>query len=430
MSSTAIDTLIRAEIPAYEPGLAVALLKTGQVAHCQGYGLANLEWNQPITSQTIFALGSLTKPFTATALMHLEQQGKLQLDAPIQTYLPEYPQGEHRVTVRHLLTHTSGIPNFVTRPIFWERQAQTAASIEEVIGFFKDLPFDFAPGERYSYSNSGYVLLGSMLERLTGLPYAEIIQQHIFGPLGMAHSYYLEPEPIIPQRASGYLPTDQGFQNAPHVSTVTKYAAGGLGSTLEDLILWDEALRTERLLDVTTQQRMYTPVQLNDGSTENYGLGWAPGHYRQHLYICHAGGIPGFSVFFGRFPAEDVTIILLSNRGGYDCARLASKITQLVFDLPPLARTPAALDAALVGKMVGVYSSVHGTVEIQQEEQWLLFLRDKVSHPLTPMSQTSFYLADDEETEIHFEQPVEQGVYGRIRMTEPFFWWTAERVAH
>lgn len=430
MSSTAIDTLIRAEIPADEPGVAVALLKAGEVLHCQGYGLANLEWNQPITPQTVFALGSLTKPFTATALMLLEQQGTLQLDAPIQTYLPDYSTGEHRVTVRHLLTHTSGIPNCVTRPIFWERQAHTATSVEEVIGFFKDLPFDFAPGERYSYSNSNYVLLGHMLERLTGLPYAEIIQQHIFGPLGMAHSYYLEPEPIIPQRASGYVPTDQGYEHAPPTTPAVKYAAGDLGATLEDLICWNEALREERLLDHATQQRMYTPVRLNDGHTENYGLGWAPGHYRQRHYICHAGGVPGFSVFFGRFLDEDVTIIILSNRGPYDGAGLASKIAQLTLDLPPLSHTPATLDPALLSKMVGSYSSVHGTVVIQEEERRLRFRREETSHPLMPMSQTSFYLADDEETEVYFENPNEQGTYGRIRMIEPFFWWTAERMAN
>ncbi|HEY7356681.1 MAG TPA: serine hydrolase domain-containing protein, partial [Ktedonobacterales bacterium] len=334
MSSTEIDALIRRWIPEDEPGAAVALLKAGQIVHCQGYGLANLEWQQPITPRTVFGLGSLTKPFTATTLMLLEQQGKLRLDAPVQTYLPEYATGEQRVSLRHLLTHTSGIPNFVTRPEFWERHAYEAKTVEQVVALFKVLPFDFAPGTKYSYSNSGYVLLGQVLERLTDMPYAEAIRRLIFEPLGMTHSCYLEPEPIIPYRASGYERVNGQFQHARDATSAVKYAAGGLASTLEDLMLWDAALREERLLDHTAQARMYAPLELADGRSENYGLGWGIGRYRQHDYTCHAGGVPpGFSSFFGRFPADDVAIIILSNRAGFDAARLAGKISQLCFDL-------------------------------------------------------------------------------------------------
>jgi len=429
MSNTELDALIYRWIPAHEPGVAIALLKAAQIVHCQGYGLANLEWQQPITPQTVFGLGSTTKPFTATAIMLLEQRGKLRLDEPIQTYLPEYATGEQRVTLRHLLTHTSGIPNFVTRPGFWEQHAHTAKSVEEVIALFKDLPFDFAPGAKYSYSNSGYVLLGLVLERLTDMPYAEAIRQFIFEPLGMTHSYYLEPEPIIPFRASGYQPTSQGYQHERDATPAVKYAAGGLGSTLEDMILWDAALREERLLDHATQACMYAPLQLADGHTENYGLGWGVGRYHQHAYTCHAGGVPGFSAFFGRFPDEAVTIIILSNRAGFDAARLAARMSQLVFDLPPLTRAPVSLDSALLSNMVGAYKSVFGTVEIKEDEQHLLYVTDEATHLLIPMSETSFYLADDEETEIHFENPNEQGSYNRLRVIEPFHWLTAERVA-
>ncbi|HEU5368357.1 MAG TPA: serine hydrolase domain-containing protein [Ktedonobacterales bacterium] len=225
MSSTEFDTLIRRWIPEDEPGVAVALLQAGQIVHCQGYGLANLEWQQSITPRTVFGLGSLTKPFTSTALMLLEQQGKLHLDAPVQTYLPEYSTGEQRVTLRHLLTHTSGIPNFVTGSGFWERHAYEAKTVEQVIALFKDLPFDFAPGTKYSYSNSGYVLLGQVLEHLTDMPYAEAIRRLIFEPLGMTHSCYLEPEPIIPYRASGYERAEQGFQHARDATSAVKYAA-------------------------------------------------------------------------------------------------------------------------------------------------------------------------------------------------------------
>jgi CubicO group peptidase (beta-lactamase class C family) len=427
--STKLDTLFQVPGLSKGPGVAVAIIKERQIVYCRGYGLANLEWEQPITPRTVFGLGSTTKPFTATAIMLLERQGKLHLDDSIQTYLPEYPTHGQHVTLTHLLTHTSGIPNFVTRPGFWEQHAHVERSVDEVIALFKDLPFDFEPGTRYSYSNSGYVLLGHILERLLEMSYADVIQQLIFDPLGMTHSSYLSPEPIIPYRASGYIRTKEGYQHARFTTPAVKHAAGGLGSTLEDMILWDTALREERLLDHTMQERMYRPVRLADGRTENYGLGWEIGQYRQHHYICHAGGIPGFSAFFGRFPDDEVTIILLSNRGDFDAARLAREISHLVLDLPALVRTPVSLGPKTLQKMPGTYRSVFGTVEVSEEEQTLYFHRAK-THALVPMSETGFYWAEDEDVEVYFENPNEQGVYERIRVIQPFFWFTAERAEH
>jgi CubicO group peptidase (beta-lactamase class C family) len=426
MISTEIDALVHAQIGPCEPGAAVALVKENHLIHCQGYGLANLEWEQPVTPHTVFGLGSLTKPFTATAMMLLEKQGKLHLDDSIQTYLPEYPDSRYTVTLMHLLTHTSGLPNFVTQPEFWEQHAAVKTSVEEVIALFKDLPFDFEPGTRYSYSNSGYVLLGRILERRLDMSYADAIQQLIFHPLGMTHSYYLSPEPIIPSRASGYAHTEQGYQHARFITAAVKYAAGGLGSTLEDLLLWDAALREERLLDRLTQDRMYTPVQLVDGHQEHYGLGWAMGHYRQHHFICHAGGVPGFSSFFGRFPEEDVTIIVLSNRDGFDASALARQISHLVLDLPSPLRTRVSCSSEMRSKVIGTYSSVFGTVEVKEEGQ-ALSLETWSTYALVPMSETSFYRADDEDTEVHFERPNEQGNFTRLRVIQPFFWFTAER---
>ncbi len=168
----------------------------------------------------------------------------------------------------------------------------------EVIAVFKDLPLEFEPGTRYSYSNSGYFLLGRILERLLQLSYRDVIQQRIFGPLAMTHSTCLDPEPIIPNRASGYDRAAGGYQHALYITATVMYAAGGLGSTLDDMLLWAGALREARLLDHHTQERMYTAVQLADGRAENYGFGWAFGHYRGHRAIWHAGGVPGYSTFF------------------------------------------------------------------------------------------------------------------------------------
>ena len=426
--NTKLDTLFHINEEEKAPGVAVAIVKDGQTIHCKGYGLANLEWKQPITPQTIFALGSNTKPFTSTAILLLEQQGKLHLNDSIQTYLPDYPTHGRHVTLLHLLTHTSGIPNFVTQPGFWKECAHVEDSVDEVIAFFKDLPFDFEPGTRYSYSNSGYVLLGRILESLLESSYAEVIQHLIFDPLGMTHSYYLRQESVLPLRASGYTSTASGYQHAPLIASAAKYAAGGLGSTLEDMLLWNAALRDERLLDHETQERMYRPVELTDGRTENYGLGWVIGHYHQHHYLCHTGGIPGFSTFFARFPDDNTTIILLSNKGGFECARIASEIQNLLLEPSPPVHTSVTLTPEKLSQAIGTYRSVHGTVEVSQNEL-ALSLHWTRTHTLVPMSETRFHYADDEDIEVHFENQNEQGIYKRLRVVQPFFWFTAERAS-
>src|SRR3981081_1567919 len=212
--SASIDKLMLSTVKPDEPGVVVAVAKDGQVIHAQGYGMANLEWQQAMTTLTVLGIGSVSKTFTASAIMLLERQDKLQLDDPIQRHLPDYPTHGRHVTLRHLLTHSSGLSNFVTNPTFWERDALLADNNEKVLALFKDLPFDFEPGTRYSYCNSGYHLLGCIIERLTGQDYGAAMRTLIFEPLGMQHTYYLAPEAIIPQRASGYKQTPQGYQHA------------------------------------------------------------------------------------------------------------------------------------------------------------------------------------------------------------------------
>jgi CubicO group peptidase (beta-lactamase class C family) len=427
MHNTEIDALIREQVDSNGPGVAVAIIKDGQVDYCQGYGLANLEWEIPITPQTVFGLGSITKQFTATAIMLLEKQGKLHLDDPIQTYLPGYPTHGRHVTLTHLLTHTAGISNFVTNPGFWGHHSLLVNSVDDVIALFKDLPFDFEPGTWYGYSNSGYVLLGHILEKLLGMSYAEVIQQLIFTPLGMTHSYDLAPEPIIPSRADGYTKKKQGYEHARAMAAIAKHAAGGLGSTLEDMIRWDSALRENRLLDHALQERMYAPLQLVNGHKEDYGLGWTLGHYRGHDVLCHGGGVPGFSAFFGRFVADGVTIIVLSNLDITDAFGLAAKIAYRALDAPSLTRTPVSLDPQALKGFVGAYDSIFGTQDVREDEGMLYLADETIRHTLMPISETSFYRADDEDTEVRFENPNEQGIYRHIRVIYPFAWLTAER---
>ncbi|GER91778.1 hypothetical protein KDW_59400 [Dictyobacter vulcani] len=425
MHTAEIEALLTAHVAPHEPGMAVALVKDGQILYRQGHGLANLEWEQAVTPQTVFGLGSVTKPFTATLIMLLEQQGKLRLDAPIQTYLPDYPRYEYEVTLTHLLTHTSGIPNFVTQPGFWEHGAHLQ-SVAEIVASFQDLPLEFEPGTRYSYCNSGYVLLGCIIEKILDLDYGQALQSMIFEPLEMTHSSYLQREDIIPYRAGGYERNAHEYQNAPYIATAAHYAAGGIGSSLDDLLLWQQALRAGRLLDHQLQARMYTPLTFNNGERENYGLGWGIGSYRGHAYRSHAGGVPGYSSFICYFPQDDLSIILLSNRGGFNCAEVARQLTNLVLDLPPLARTTVELSPERFKTMAGTYSGMFGTLDIQQQGQQL-YLQQSTLRPLIPISESSFYLAEDPDVELHFEQPDAHGHYRRLRKIQPFFWFTVTR---
>src|SRR5262245_24714360 len=230
------------------PGAAVGVRRGDQAPYLAGFGLADVEWGTAITPDTVFRIGSVTKQFTAAAIMLLVEEGKLALDDTIQSVLPDYPTAERRVTIRHLLNHPSGIPNLTTLPRFAER---TDLTLREVIGLFKDLPPDFAPGDRYVYSNSGYVVLGAVIEALSGVPYRTFLLERFFRPLGMRQTRYLYDEPIVTKRARGYSVGTKGIINTRTMSMTLPHAAGGLGSTAGDLLTWNRALRSGRI--VSTQ---------------------------------------------------------------------------------------------------------------------------------------------------------------------------------
>src|SRR5579863_4863499 len=199
-----IDQIVSQEIDLQGPGVAIAVVKDGKPMHSKGYGVANLEWNCPIRPDTVFRLASITKQFTATAIMLLERQGKLHLDDPVTTYLPDYPTHDRTITITHLLNHISGIKSYTSLDNFMADISKKDVSPSDLLAYFKDLPPEFEPGTRFLYNNSGYHLLGLIIEKIAEMSYEQFIQQHIFQPLDMHHSYYMHNETIIPQRASGY----------------------------------------------------------------------------------------------------------------------------------------------------------------------------------------------------------------------------------
>ncbi|HEY7022167.1 MAG TPA: serine hydrolase domain-containing protein [Ktedonobacterales bacterium] len=430
MASSVIDEIIERRVPADGPGVAVAVIRDGKTIYKSGYGFAHLEWRQPIGPETVLGLGSVTKPFTAQAVLLLEQQGKLRLDDEIIQYLPDYlpdaPTHGREITIAHLLTHTSGIANFVTQPGFWPNTARAERTPEEVTALFADLAPDFEPGEKYSYSNSAYVLLGRLIETLSGMPYGEFIESGIFAPLGMTHSWYMDDQRIIPQRAARYLREEDDWVRAPYFSASVTYAAGGLGSTLDDLILWDQALREGTLISHVMDARMRAPVRLNDGREMGYGMGWGLSRYRGRAVTHHAGGVPGYSSFVGRFLDDNLTIIVLSNIGLFDAGGLAGEIANVLLSLPAPERVAVPAAPSELDACAGVYDNFIGeSLEVSRKDETIT-VSGELTCDLISLGGATYASADDPDITVRFEQPDDRG-YTRVMVVVPFYWYVVAR---
>lgn len=306
---TRMDQVVRASADRDEFSGSVLVARGDEVLLDKGYGLANREWNIPNAGDTRFRLASVTKQFTAVAIMILTEQGKVDLDAPVKTYLPDAPAAWDAVTVRHLLSHTGGVPNFTD---FDDYQATKAlpATIDSLIARFRDRPLDFQPGDDWAYSNSGYVLLTAIIERAGGQSYADFVAEHLFQPLGMTDSGYDDQSEILPRRASGYVPGPDGAANAPYVDMTIPQGAGGLYSTTRDLLKWEQGLFGGRLLSPASLAELTTPI-LND-----YALGVFVQVRDGHTVISHSGGIEGFSTYLSHSPTDDMTVVVLGNLNG------------------------------------------------------------------------------------------------------------------
>jgi CubicO group peptidase (beta-lactamase class C family) len=284
---------------------SILISHKGNILIKKSYGMANIELEVPNTSSTIFRLGSVTKIFTATAIMQLSEKSINNLDYPISHYIPNYPNGE-KFTIFHLLTHTSGIPNLTLFPDFMEWVMKYSA-ITDTIERFKHKPLEFQPGERYNYSNSGYILLSYIIELLTGMLYENYIKENIFAPINMRDSGFDKNEIIIKNRASGYNIQGDNLINATYINMSNPYGAASLYSTVEDLYLFDQALYTEVLLMRTTLEKMFRPYK------DEYGLGWIVQNNFDQRVVSHGGGIHGFSGNFLRYIDTKTCFIILSN---------------------------------------------------------------------------------------------------------------------
>jgi len=299
------------------PGVALAVCHDGKLIQAGGYGLANVELNVPVTPETIFQTGSVGKQFTSMAVMMLVEQGKIALDDKITKYLPESPSAWKKVTVRELLTHTSGIADYggeedtMGKGVINFRKDYTE---EELIQAFSKMPMDFAPGEKWSYSNTGYVLLGIIIHRATGEFYGDYLQERIFKPLGMNSTRIISEADIVPHRSAGYRLVKGELKNQQWVSpTLNTTADGALYTNVLDLAKWDAALDARQFVSAGSYQAMWLPVKLNNGNTYPYGLGWSLSEKDGKHIVSHDGAWQGFTMNITRNLDDRFTVIVMTN---------------------------------------------------------------------------------------------------------------------
>ncbi|HLJ56503.1 MAG TPA: serine hydrolase domain-containing protein [Chthonomonadaceae bacterium] len=346
-----LDDFVNSQLPArHAPGVAVGIVRDGKLVTARGYGLANVENHVPVTPDTVFEIGSMTKQFTAALVLMQVEEGKIGLDDKIDKYLPDTPAAWREITVRNLLTHTSGIKGYTEVAPSFLALAREPHTQQEIVKMVSGLPLAFAPGQKWAYSNTGYYLLGMILEKVAGKPYMELLGERILKPLAMTNTRDGAPEAIIRNRASGYL-WDGKLQNAPWLQPTAAFAAGCLVSTVGDLAKWDAALATDRLLKPSSRDMMWTPVKLKGGGEFGYGFGWAIGSAGGHKLIEHGGGTAGFSTDIARYPGEKITVIVLTNCQAGAAEQIARGVAALQPELKPAPVKPAEdRDLALTAK--------------------------------------------------------------------------------
>jgi D-alanyl-D-alanine carboxypeptidase len=330
-----VDSLIKQEMQKHQiAGIALAISKDGRLIKTNAYGVANLEWNVPVTEDTVFEIGSITKQFTAACILLLVQDGKLSLDDKINDRLKVAPTNWSNITIRHLLTHTSGLQNYTIIDGFELRQHLTQEQFIQKLG---TQPVVFQPGDSWTYCNSGYNLLGYIVENTSGKTYWEFLHERILGPLGMNATQDRAPSVMIPHRAAGYEMKNHQPTNRDHDLTDI-FSAGAIVSSISDMAKWDAAVNGETLLNQSSKQSWWTPTKLNNGKVQNYGFGWFLDDFKGHKNIGHGGATSGFSASIQRFPEDHLSVILLCNADEMNVATvLAKEVAELYLEKHPNA---------------------------------------------------------------------------------------------
>ena len=387
-----IETTLAPHFKADEPGATVIVTRDGKPIYRGAFGLANVEKKTPLMPDDVLRIGSITKQFTAVAILMLADQGKLSVSDPITKYLSDYPKTGDAVTIEHLLTHTSGVPSYTSSPEYGASMAK-AVTVSEMINRFKDSPLNFTPGSKWEYSNSGYFLLGAIIERVAGMSYADFVAKNIFEPLGMKDSAYEGYERSRKKRVEGYA---NSIRVAPPLHMSQPYAAGSLLSSVDDLAKWDAAISAGKLLRQETWKRVFTAYDLIDGSKTVYGYGWEVRKLQGQDAMAHSGGINGFLSYGVRIPESKVYAAMLFNRGGGGGASptyLTDRIVAIAMGKPYKEMKAITLDSAALDKHIGIYTLDEKTNRTVTREGNQLFIQRTGGgkSPISAASATEFF---------------------------------------
>jgi CubicO group peptidase (beta-lactamase class C family) len=394
------DQIVQSYVDANQFMGSVLVAKDGTIILDKGYGYANLEWQIPDSAVTKFRLGSITKQFTAASILLLEDRGKLKTDDLVKKYLPDAPATWDKITIYNLLTHTSGIPAFTAFPDYNTSKVMPLTPAQ-LVAKFRGKPLDFQPGEKFQYSNSGYALLGYLLEKISGQSYQEFVQENIFKPLAMANSGYDSHAAILPHRASGYTTGPNGPVNADYIDMSVPFAAGGLYSTTGDLLRWEQGLFGGKVLSDASLRKMITPFK------GGYACGLTVTTVNGHSVIEHSGDIDGFDTDLAFYPDDKLTIVVLSNLNGRAPREITGKIASVIHGekvtlLSDLKEVHVSRD--ILAKYVGTYQLApnFNLVISLEGDQLIAQGTGQPKYPLFAESETRFFVKGLEAAEIEF----------------------------
>jgi len=393
---------------------AVLVARREKVVFKAGFGFADEAGTRRITPSTQFSIGSVTKTLTAAAILLLRDEGRVDLDDPVTIYIPEYsPPGEAKVTLRHLLSHTSGVPDAGLDPRALGDLSQPNSSAG-LLSLIKDRPLDFPPGTRSRYSNAGFILLGLVIERVSGMPYERFIQGHILRPLKMERTSYGAGIGAESAAARGLIEDGEGrLREAPWFHPSVGYSAGGLFSTVEDMWKWNRGLEGDRILSAASRRLMQAPQR------DGYGLGWLVMETWGRRDIAHGGGAPGYSAWVENWPDSGVFIGVLSNIGGSPVGEIGRSLAAILFrqDVQtPVARRAIAVDPAVLNEYAGTFEIPKGGQREILIDGRRIFVRrgDGPRYPIVPFEKDAFFFPNDKGATLRFVRDEGGLVSGQI----------------
>lgn len=407
-----LDTLLQAYSTLYKFNGTVLVAQNGTIVLNKGYGYRNVETGVQHDKFSVFQIGSVTKQFTTAVILKLQAAGKLNVQEPISKYFPQYPKGDS-ITIEELMSHTSGIYNYTNDRAFMQKEVSKPANREKMIALFRDKPLDFTPGTKWQYSNSAYLLLGYIIESVTGKPYEQVVREYIFTPLQMTHSGFDFTRLQQKEKSTGYFAFNKKDTLPSNiVDSSVSFSAGAIYSTAEDLYRWHLALQHNKILTIAQQEKAYTPVM------NHYGYGWVIDSLYGKRVVSHGGGIHGFTSNFSRIPADDVCIILLCNTSSPVLENITSNIYAVLYNKPyeiPRKRIAISLPEEKLKPYTGEYKmSENWKVTIALKNGELVATPAGQSPKTLHAEKEDYFFAEEPDVQLRFTRNEKQDIDGFI----------------